>query len=202
MTEVTRILERVEDGDAKAAEELLPLVYDQLRQLATHKMAAEAPGHTLQPTALVHEAWLRLTGNNPPQQWNSRGHFFSAAAEAMRRILIERARAKARLRRGGGQRPLNLDEVTVAVETAPEELLLVDEALDKLAAQDPDKARLVKLRFFSGLTNEEAAAALGISPTTAKRYWTFARAWLYNEITSAIHDSAPPQRPEGRPGAF
>jgi len=194
MTEVTRILERVEDGDAKAAEQLLPLVYDQLRQLAAHKMANEAPGHTLQPTALVHEAWLRLTGGAAPQQWNSRGHFFSAAAEAMRRILIERARAKARLRRGGGERPLNLDAVTVAVETAPEELLVLDDALDRLEAQDPDKARLVKLRFFSGLTNEEASAALGISPTTAKRYWTFARAWLYSEITAAIQGSAPPQR--------
>jgi len=202
MTEVTRILERVEDGDAKAAEQLLPLVYDQLRQLAAHKMANEAPGHTLQPTALVHEAWLWLAGSDAPQQWNSRGHFFSAAAEAMRRILIERARAKARLRRGGGQRPLNLDEVTVGAETAPEELLLVDEALDKLEAQDPDKARLVKLRFFSGLTNEEAAMSLGISPTTAKRYWTFARAWLYSEITSAILDSAPLQRPAETPGVF
>jgi len=202
MTEVTRILERVEHGDAKAAEELLPLVYEQLRQLAAHKMANKAPGHTLQPTALVHEAWLRLAGRDAPQQWNSRGHFFSAAAEAMRRILIERARAEDRLRRGGGERPLNLDEVSVAVETAPEELLLVDEALDKLEAQDPDKARLVKLRFFSGLTNEEAAASLGISPTTAKRYWTFARAWLYSEITSAIQDSALPQRPGETPGAF
>src|SRR5947209_3525434 len=139
MTDVTRILERVEHGDAKAAEQLLPLVYNQLRQLAAHKMANEAPGHTLQPTALVHEAWLRLAGSDAPRQWNSRGHFFCAAAEAMRRILIERARAKARLRRGAGERPLNLDEVTVAVETAPEELLLVDEALDKLEAQDPDK---------------------------------------------------------------
>ncbi len=201
MTEVTRILERVEHGDAKAAEQLLPLVYEQLRHLAAHKMANEAPGHTLQPTALVHEAWLRLTGGDGPQQWNSRGHFFSAAAEAMRRILIERARAKARLRRGGGERPLNLDAVTVAVETAPEELLVLDEALDRLEAQDPDKARLVKLRFFSGLTNEEAAAALGISPTTAKRYWTFARAWLYSEITSAIQGTAASHPTSATPGA-
>jgi RNA polymerase sigma factor (TIGR02999 family) len=150
-------------------------------------MANEAPGHTLQPTARVHEAWLRLAGRDAAQQWNSRGHFFSAAAEAMRRILIERARDKARLRRGGGERPLNLYAVTVAVETAPEELMLVDEALDKLEAQDPDKVRLVKLRFFTGLTNEAAAASLGISPTTAKRYWTFARAWLYSEITCTIN---------------
>jgi RNA polymerase sigma factor (TIGR02999 family) len=198
MSDATQILDAIQQGNAQAADDLLPLVYEELRKLAAHKMASEAPGQTLQPTALVHEAWLRLSGNDGPQQWNSRGHFFSAAAEAMRRILIERARAKARLRRGGGQKPLNLEEVTVAVETAPEELLLVNEALEKLDAEYPEKARLVNLRFFAGLTNEEAAASLGISPTTAKRYWTFARAWLYDEITSARSSPIAPRKSEPR----
>src|SRR5213594_5124687 len=159
MTEVTRILERVEDGDAKAAEQLLPLVYDQLRQLAAHKMANEAPGHTLQPTALVHEAWLRLAGSDAPQRWNSRGHFFSAAAEAMRRILIERARAKARLRRGGGGERIPLDHVTVASDDPPETVLAIHEALEKLAARDSFKAEVVKMRYFVGLSQDEISRA-------------------------------------------
>jgi len=196
VSDFTRILDRVQQGDGTAAEELLPLVYDELRRLAAQRMADEPAGQTLQPTALVHEAWLRLNRGATPQHWNSRGHFFAAAAEAMRRILIERARAKARLRRGSGARPLNLDDVTVAIATAPEELLLVTEALDKLQATEPDKAQLVKLRFFGGLTNDEAAAALGISATTAKRYWTYARAWLFNEITSLRERSDPPARKE------
>ncbi|MBM3836356.1 MAG: sigma-70 family RNA polymerase sigma factor [Verrucomicrobia bacterium] len=186
MSEVTQILDAIQQGHAQAADQLLPLVYEELRKLAAHKMASEPPGQTLQPTALVHEAWLRLVGNEAGHQWNSRGHFFGAAAEAMRRILIERARAKARLRRGGGQRPLDLESVTVAAETAPDEVLLVNEALEKLEAEDPEKARLVKLRFFAGLTNEEAAALLGISVTTVKRHWTYARAWLYDETTSTL----------------
>jgi RNA polymerase sigma factor (TIGR02999 family) len=181
MSEVTRILERVERGDPRAAEELLPLVYDELRKLASHKMAHEQPGNTLQPTALVHEAWLRLIGDGN-QQWNSRNHFFMAAAECMRRILIERARQKSRLKRGGGQQRVPLEELDLATNADSETLLLVDEALQKLAAHDPGKARLVELRFFGGLSLKEAAPVLGISEPTAKRHWSYARAWLFQEI--------------------
>ena len=160
---------------------LLPLVYEELRKLAAARMAQEAAGNTLQPTALVHEAWLRLVGA-PEQDWNSRNHFFMAAAEAMRRILIERARQKSRLKRGGDQQRVALDELELATNADPETLLLVEEAMERLADTDAVKARLVELRFFTGLSLEEAAQVLGVSTPTAKRYWAYARAWLFQEI--------------------
>lgn len=181
MSDVTRILERARAGDPQAADELLPLVYDELRRLATAKMANEAAGHTLQPTALVHEAWLRLTGNQN-QKWDGRAHFFGAAAEAMRRILIDRARRKQAIRHGGGQQRVDIQEVDLASPTDDDQLLAINEALDKLAVEHKDEAELVKLRYFVGMTNDEAAEVLGISPRTAKHYWTHARAWLYREI--------------------
>jgi RNA polymerase sigma factor (TIGR02999 family) len=181
LSEFTTILEGVERGDPAAAEQLLPLVYEELRHLARHKMANEAAGQTLQPTALVHEAWLRLTGNQN-QKWNSRAHFFGAAAEAMRRILIENARRKHAARHGGGQPKVNIEEVEIAVAVKDEELLAVNDALEKLAARDKAKAELVKLRYFVGLTTEEAAQVLEISIPTADRWWNFSRAWLYEEI--------------------
>jgi RNA polymerase sigma factor (TIGR02999 family) len=182
MTQVTRILESIEHGDANAAEDLLPLVYEELRQLAARQMAHEAPGHTLQPTALVHEAWLKLAGSSH-QHWRSRGHFFAAAAEAMRRILIDNARRKGRLRHGRGLTRVDLKGLDLATVTNDETVLRVDEALEKLAAEDPTKAELVKLRFFAGLNIPDAARALGLSETTAKRYWVYARAWLYDELS-------------------
>ena len=182
MSEVTQILGRIEKGDPSASAELLPLVYEQLRQLAAHRMAQEAAGNTLQPTALVHEAWLRIA-ENPDQHWNSRNHFFMAAAEAMRRILIERAWQKSRLKRGGGgQQRVPLEEVDLAVHADSETLLLVEEALERLKAADPMKAKLVELRFFTGLSLEDVAQVLGVSTPTAKRYWSYARAWLFQEI--------------------
>ncbi len=181
MSDVTQILDRVQHGDAKASEELLPLVYEELRKLAAHKMAHEAAGQTLQPTALVHEAWLKLVKPGP-QHWNSRGHFFCAAAEAMRRILIDRARMRKRERHGYGLERVDLDRVDVASTTDDDTLLRVSEALDKLAGEAPEKAELIKLRYFAGLSIEDAAAALGISPATAKRHWAFARAWLFVEL--------------------
>jgi len=184
MSHLTRILHGIEHGDGKVADELLPLVYHELRRLAAQKMANEAPGQTLQPTALVHEAWLRLAGDQN-QKWDSRGHFFAAAAEAMRRILIDRARRKQALRHGGGQKRVDLHEVDVAAPVNDEQLMALSEALDKLAAQHKAEAELVKLRYFVGMTNDEAAEVLGISPRTAKYYWTHARAWLYREIESA-----------------
>jgi len=159
----------------------LPLVYDELRKLAAHRMAQEQPCQTLQPTALVHEAWLRLVGDDSPR-FEGRGHFFAAAAEAMRRILIHRARQKLSLRRGAGAQRVNLDELEVAVAADDETLMAVDEAMAKLAQEDPDSAEFIKLRFFVGLTNEEAAQALGIPERTARRHWSFARAWLYREL--------------------
>jgi RNA polymerase sigma factor (TIGR02999 family) len=185
MSDVTRILSAIEHGEAHAAEELLPLVYDELRKLAALKMANEVPGQTLQPTALVHEAWLRLVGNNGQAQFHSRGHFFGAAAEAMRRILIENARRKSAERHGGSQQRVDIQEIEIAAETTADELLALSDALDKLAARDKAKAELVKLRYFVGLTIEEAAEVMGISEPTAKRYWTFARAWLYAELNSS-----------------
>jgi RNA polymerase sigma factor (TIGR02999 family) len=169
-------------GDGgKAASELLPMVYDELRRLAAHKLANEPPGQTLQPTALVHEAWLRLIGAANPG-FENRGHFFAAAAEAMRRILVENARRKHRLKRGGERQRVSLDELQLATESDSATLLSIDEALEKLAKQHPEKAALVKLRFFAGLSLPDAAQTLGLSLTTAKRQWTFARAWLYGEL--------------------
>lgn len=181
MSDVTRILNAAERGDPNAAEELLPLVYQELRRLAAARMAKEPAGHTLQPTALVHEAWLRLAGDQP-RQWAGRGHFFAAAAEAMRRILIERARRKRAVRHGGGRQRVDIDDVPVAAPAPDDQLLAVSEALDKLAANHKIEAELVKLRYFVGLTNDEAAELLGISLRSAKYYWTHARAWLFREI--------------------
>jgi len=183
MNQTSHTLRSIEKGDAKAAEELLPLVYAELRQLAVSKMAKEAAGHTLQPTALVHEAWLRLVGNNNPKFQNA-AHFFAAAAEAMRRILIDRARQKRALRHGGRQRRVSLEGLDLANPSDDDQLLQVNEALDQLAKQHPLEAEVVKLRYFVGMTNEEAAETLGISPRTAKYYWTHARAWLYHTITT------------------
>ena len=181
MSNVTRILESIEHGDPKAADELLPLVYGELRKLAASKMANEAPNQTLQPTALVHEAWLRLVGNDNPQFAN-RAHFFSAAAEAMRRILIDKARRKKAVRHGGDQQRVDIESVEIAALADDDELLAVNEALDKLAAQNQVEAELVKLRYFIGMTLEEAAEVLGISARTADNYWAHARAWLFREI--------------------
>ena len=181
MSDVTRLLDAIQQGDASAADRLLPLVYEELRKLAAHKMANESPGQTLQATALVHEAWLRLAGAQN-QNWQNRGHFFAAAAEAMRRILIDNARRKARVRHGGGLSRVQLDSVDLAIEADDETLLRVDEALTKLAAEDPVKADLVKLRYFAGLSFPEAGRALGLSESTAKRYWAYTRAWLFEEL--------------------
>lgn len=183
MSDVTRILEAAQQGDPTAAEQLLPLVYDELRRLAAHRMANEAAGHTLQPTALVHEAWLRLIGNQNTN-WDGRAHFFGAAAEAMRRILIDRARRKQAVRHGGDQQRVDVQDVDIVSPTNDEQLLAINGALDKLAMEHPEEAQLVKLRYFVGLTNDEAASVLGISPRTAKYYWTHARAWLFHEIKS------------------
>jgi RNA polymerase sigma factor (TIGR02999 family) len=181
MDDVTRILNAMEQGDAEAADQLLTLVYDELRKMAAAKMAAEAPGHTLQPTALVHEAWLRLTGSTP-QSWDSRAHFFAAAAEAMRRILVEHARRKLARKRGAGAQRVELDESGLVLAAPAEELLAVHEALDRLAAHDPQAAQLVKLRYFVGLTMQEAADTLGLAKRTAESLWTYARVWLHREI--------------------
>ena len=179
---ITHILGRLEQGDAKAAEELLPLVYDELRRLAASKMANEAPGHTLQPTALVHEAWLRLGGSEAPS-FQNRAHYFGAAAEAMRRILIERARRRLAAKRGGGAAPVELDKIEIPSPIAEDDqLLAVNEALEKLAVFDPRKAELVKLRYFVGMNFDEVATALGIAVPTAKQWWTYARAWLSVEL--------------------
>jgi RNA polymerase sigma factor (TIGR02999 family) len=182
VSDVTRILDRVQSGEAQGAAELLPLVYDELRKLAAHKMVQEAPGQTLQPTALVHEAWLRLGADAQPA-WQNRAHFFAAAAEAMRRILVERARRRRALKRGGGMEAVSLEAIEIPV-VAPEDerLLAVDEALEKFAVIQPRKAELVKLRFFMGMTFEEAAAVLGIAVPTAKEWWAYARAWLAVQI--------------------
>ena len=183
MGDVTRILAAVEQGDSAAADQLLPLVYEELRKLAAHKLTQEKPGQTLQATALVHEAYLRLVDVDQAQHWNSRGHFFAAAAEAMRRLLVEQARRKKRVRHGGGRRRINLDTELCISGEADDALLAVDEALEGLAADEPEAAQVVKLRYFAGLTMPEAANALGISLATAERYWTFARSWLYAELS-------------------
>jgi len=181
MSDLTQILEAIEQGDPKAADKLLPLVYEELRKLAAAKMAQQSPGQTLQATALVHEAYLRLTGG-VRDQWQDRAHFFRAAAEAMRCILIENARRKSRWKRGGRLERVDLEGLELAADTPPDTLLVVHEALEKLAAEDPPKAELVRLRFFIGLTNAEAAKVLGVSESTVKRYWDFSRAWLLREI--------------------
>lgn len=185
MSEITRILSAIECGDPRAAEQLLPLVYDELRKLAAHKLVGEKPGQTLQATALVHEAYVRLVDVDRAQRWDSRGHFFAAAAEAMRGILVERARAKAREKRGGKFTRLNIDAVDLATTATPDQLLAVDEALAKLARDDPAAAQLVQLRYFAGLSVEEAAKATGISTATAYRHWNYARAWLHKELHGA-----------------
>jgi RNA polymerase sigma factor (TIGR02999 family) len=186
MSAITLILHRAQQGDPRAAAELLPLVYDELRKLAAQKMTREAAGHTLQPTALVHEAWLRLAGDDGQAQYHNRAHFFGAAAEAMRRILIERARRRLAAKRGGGAQLLDTDEIEIP-SPAPDDdrLLAVNEALEKFSGLDPRKAELVKLRYFVGMSFEEAAAALGIAVPTAKQWWAYARAWLTIEIRGA-----------------
>jgi RNA polymerase sigma factor (TIGR02999 family) len=187
MSEVTHILNALEQGDPHAASQLLPLVYDELRKLAAQRLAHETPGQTLQPTALVHEAYLRLVASSGAESgeephWNSRGHFFAACAEAMRRILIEKARHKQRLRHGGGLRRLDLEQLDVADEGASEGLLALDGALDRLAGEEPAAAEVVKLRYFAGLTIEQTASALGLSVRTANRHWAYARAWLFQQL--------------------
>jgi RNA polymerase sigma factor (TIGR02999 family) len=183
MTDVTRILSAIEQGDPHAAEQLLPLVYDELRKLAAAKLAQEKPGQTLQATALVHEAYLRLVDVEKVQHWEGRGHFFAAAAEAMRRILVDCARRKGREKRGGKLQRISLDAIDLATTATPDQLLAVDDALARLAVEDPAAARLVELRYFAGLTVEEAGKALGISTATAYRHWNYARVWLYSELT-------------------
>jgi RNA polymerase sigma factor (TIGR02999 family) len=190
MTEVTRMLSALEQGDPAAAGQLLPLVYDELRRLAARKLAREKPGQTLQPTALVHEAYARLVANaetpdGREQRWDGREHFIAAAAEAMRRILIDRARAKRARKRGGGRKRLDLDAVDLAVQAAPDQLLAVDDALAKLAREDATAARLVELRYFAGLAVADAGKVLGMSTATAYRNWNYARAWLYSELRGA-----------------
>jgi RNA polymerase sigma factor (TIGR02999 family) len=182
MSDVTHILTAIEAGDPRAAEQLLPLVYDELRKLAAQRLAQEKPGQTLQATALVHEAYLRLVDTDKVQHWNSRGHFFGAAAEAMRRILVESARRKQSEKHGGELRRLNLDQADALAAAAPNDLLAVNEALEQLTRQDPKAAQLVKLHCFAGLTVEQAGEALELSRTNAYRLWTFARAWLYSQL--------------------
>ena len=181
MGDVTQILNAIERGDTRAIDELLPAVYQELRHLAARKLSREKPGQTLQATALVHEAYLRLVGSQG-QEWKGRTHFFMAAAEAMRRILIDNARRKGRLRHGGDQQKVDLDNACMAIEGPSEDLVALDEALARLAREDPAKADLVKLRYFTGLTIEQTAQVLGISKATADRYWSYARSWLFHEI--------------------
>jgi RNA polymerase sigma factor (TIGR02999 family) len=190
MSEVTRILSAIEQGDSHAAGQLLPLVYEELRQLAAQKLAHEPPGRTLQATALVHEAYLRLVDVAQAQEWTSRGHFFAAAAEAMRRILVENARRKQCQKRGGGLERQELEPDQLVAPEIREDLLALDEALTRLAAVNPQAAQLVQLRYFAGLPIPEAAQTLGISPRTADRLWAYARAWLHQEITGAAPDDA------------
>jgi len=182
VNEVTRILSAIEQGDTHAAEQLLPLVYDELRQLAGQKLAQEKPGQTLQATGLVHEAYVRLVDVESVQHWDSRGHFFAAAAEAMRRILIEAARRKGRQKRGGAMQRVDLDSADLACTVAPDELLIIDDALNKLAAEDPEAAQLVKLRYFAGMSVEDAAQVAGLARSSAYEHWAYARAWLHFEL--------------------
>ena len=198
MSEVTRILAAIEQGDTTAAEQLLPLVYDELRRLAASKLAQEKPGQTLDATALVHEAYLRLVGPADDDRWRDRGHFFAAAAESMRRILVEQARRKRADKRGGGGQRFELSEADRVTVPDPDTLLAVDEALERLAGEDPGSAALARLRLFAGLSVEEAAAALGISRATADRYWGYAKVWLYCALTGA---DAPTPGGKKAPGA-
>jgi RNA polymerase sigma factor (TIGR02999 family) len=191
MNEVTRVLSAIERGDPQAAEQLLPLVYDELRKLAAQRLAQEKPGQTLQATALVHEAYLRLLDAERDQGWNSRGHFFAAAAEAMRRILVENARRKRTVKRGGDQVKMELDQLEIAASDISDDLVALDEALTHFTAVDPKAAELVKLRYFAGLTGKQAAEVLGISPRTADSLWAFARAWLLQKIQGGRSPSAP-----------
>lgn len=181
MSDVTQLLNAMDAGDPRAADQLLPLVYQELRKLAAAKMAQEKPGQTLQATALVHEAWLRLTGTDP-QRWDSRRHFVAAAAESMRRILVEKARRRLRIRHGGGLERVNVDDVEIPGDARDEQLVAMDEALAGLEREDPGKAEVVKLRYFVGMTNRETAEALGISEATVERHWSFAKAWLFRHI--------------------
>ncbi|MGO9467967.1 MAG: ECF-type sigma factor [Isosphaeraceae bacterium] len=190
MSDVTRILSAIEQGDPQAAEQLLPFVYDELRKLAALKLMQEKPGQTLQATALVHEAYLRLVDAAKIQRWDSRGHFFAAAAEAMRRILLNRARDKKRAKRGGERHRVDLDQIEIALDTNDEELIALDDALTQLAGEDPDAARLVNLRFFAGLTLKDAAVSLGLSQRTAERQWSYARAWLYSRLSQDAGSNA------------
>jgi RNA polymerase sigma factor (TIGR02999 family) len=185
MSDITLMLEAISTGDSHASEQLLPLVYDELRRLAAARMSQEAAGHTLQPTALVHEAWLRLVGGQK-QSWENRAHFFGAAAEAMRRILIERARRKSRLKRGSGQALLDIDDLDVIAVMPDDKVLLVDEALEQLKLEDPEKAKIVLLKFFAGLTNEQAAEILNVNERTVRRQWEFAKAWLFDRIRGEL----------------
>jgi RNA polymerase sigma factor (TIGR02999 family) len=182
MNAVSQVLQRMEQGDPTASDQLLPLVYDELRKLAAQRLAQERPGQTLEATGLVHEAYLRLVGVDASPRWNSRGHFFAAAAEAMRRILIERARARARGKRGGDWQRVDFEELDVATSVSPDQLVVLDDALTRLAALDHLAGELVKLRYFAGLSLDQAAAALDISTTTAYRHWAYARAWLHSEL--------------------
>mgnify|MGYP001097426988 CR=1 FL=1 len=181
MSDVTRILTAIEQGDARAADQLLPLVYEELRRLAAQKMSQERPGQTLQATALVHEAYIRLVGSDA-RDWSGRTHFFAAAAEAMRRILIENARRKNRLKHGGARQKVDFDDASVVIAGPSDDIIALDEALSKLALEDPVKADLVKLRYFAGLTIEQTAGILDISRATADRYWSYSRAWLFDEV--------------------
>jgi RNA polymerase sigma factor (TIGR02999 family) len=185
MADVTRLLDAAAAGDPTAAAELLPLVYDELRKLAAARLADEKPGQTLQATALVHEAYVRLVGGGQPDGWNGRGHFFAAAAEAMRRILVEQARRKGRVRHGGGRQRLDLEAAQFSIDMSADQILTLDEALTRLAERDPQAARLVDLHCFAGLSVEQAAEVLGVSPRTAYRDWAFAQAWLYREVRGA-----------------
>jgi RNA polymerase sigma factor (TIGR02999 family) len=190
MSDVTRILTAIEQGDPQTAEQLLPFVYDELRKLAARRLKQEKPGQTLQATALVHEAYLRLLAAAKIQRWDSRGHFFAAAAEAMRRILLNRARDKKREKRGGNRLRVDLDHIEIALNTSDEQLIALDDALTQFADEDPDAARLVKLRFFAGLTLRDAAVSLGLSQRTAERQWSYARAWLYARLSQDAGPSA------------
>ncbi len=190
MSDVTRILSAIEQGDPHAAEQLFPLVYDELRKLAAAKLAQEKPGQTLQATALVHEVYVRLVDVNKAHVWDSRGHFFAAAAEAMRRILINRARDKKRAKRGGECHRVDLDHIKIALDTDDKELIALDDALTQLALEDPEAARLVNLRFYAGLTLRDAAVSLGLSQRTAERQWAYARAWLYSRLSQDAGSNA------------